>query len=123
MADPPFQYILPLRLVLGIIAISCQPPRVQLHVSSSSPQQAIEAFHAWRRELLLPGHQVVQSQSDDPELVMSSKMLKVFSALNPQYRQHVVQLQLHFLEEDYTNRVKPAAWREVLALANSAPAG
>ena len=53
----------------------------------------------------------------DPQLVLASKMLKLFSALHPEHNQHIVQLQLHFLEEDYTNRVKPQAWLEVLKIA------
>jgi len=76
------------------------------------PRQAIEAFHAWRAKLLLPGHQV-GTEVPDPELVLSSKMLKVFAAQHPQYLQHIVTLQLHFLEQDYTNRVRPEAWRKV----------
>lgn len=80
-------------------------------------RQAIEAFHVWRRDLLLPGHQAGTKRTD-PELVLSSKMLKVFSALHPEFNQHIVQLQMHFLEEDYTNRVQPEAWREVLRNAS-----
>jgi len=53
----------------------------------------------------------------DPQLVLSSKLLKIFSALHPEYNQHIVQLQMHFLEEDYTNRVQPEAWRKVLGNA------
>ena len=83
-------------------------------------RHAIEAFHAWRRDLLLPGHQVAEPgeagpEMPDPELVLSSKMLKVFSAVHPEYNQHIVQLQLHFLAEDYTNRVQPDRWRALLA--------
>ena len=85
-----------------------------LTMPNTLPREAIEAFHAWRRELLLPGH-AAGVEVPDPELVLSSKMLKVFSQLHPQYNEHVVQLQLHFLEEDYTNRVKPDAWRALLA--------
>ena len=81
-----------------------------------SSRQSIEAFHTWRQELLLPGHQA-GTQMSDPQLVLSSRMLKVFSALHPECNQHIVQLQLHFLEEDYTNRVKPEAWQEVLKSA------
>ena len=80
---------------------------------NAAPLQAIEAFHAWRRDLLLPGHQA-GTKVPDPELVLSSKMLKVFSQCHPEFNQHIVQLQLHFLEDDYTNRVKPEAWRELL---------
>jgi hypothetical protein len=80
---------------------------------SSDIRQAIEAFHVWRRELLLPGHQA-GTDVPDPELVLSSRMLKAFSALHPEYNQHVMKLQLHFLEEDYTNRVQPEAWQKVL---------
>ena len=80
---------------------------------STAPLQAIEAFHTWRRDLLLPGHQA-GPKVPDPELVLSSKMLKVFSQCHPEFNQHIVQLQLHFLEDDYTNRVKPEAWRELL---------
>ncbi len=75
---------------------------------------AIETFHVWRRDLLLPGHQALGTVAPDPELVLSSKMLKVFSALHPQFNQHIVQLQMHFLEKDYTNRVKPEPWRTLL---------
>ena len=85
---------------------------------SSDIRQAIAAFHVWRRELLLPGHQAGTDMSD-PELVTSSRMLKAFSALHPEYNQHVVKLQLHFLEEDYTNRVQPEAWQKVLAQTRS----
>ena len=83
---------------------------------NTNPRHAIEAFHAWRRELLLPGHQA-GTDVPDPELVLSSKMLKVFSALHPEFNQHIVQLQMHFLEEDYTNRVQPETWRDVLSNA------
>lgn len=86
--------------------------------ADTSPREAIEAFHAWRRELLLPGHATAGPAVPDPELVLSSKMLKVFSQLHPEYRQHTVALQLHFLEDDYTNRVKPDAWYEELRLLN-----
>ncbi len=79
-------------------------------------RQAIEAFHTWRRDLLLPGHQA-GTDVPDPELVLSSKMLKVFSALQPEFNQHIVQLQMHFLEKNYANRVNPKAWREELAKA------
>ena len=82
-------------------------------MNNTTARQAIEAFHAWRRGLLLPGH-LAGTDMPDPELVLSSKMLKVFSALHPEYNQHVVQLQVHFLEEDYTNRVQPKAWQKVL---------
>ncbi len=78
--------------------------------------QAIETFHAWRRDLLLPGHQA-GPDVPDPELVLSSKMLKVFAKLHPELNHHVVQLQMHFLEEDYTNRVKPDPWRRMLEQA------
>ncbi len=81
-------------------------------------RQAIEAFHTWRRDLLLPGHEA-GAEMPDPELVLSSKMLKVFSALHSEYNQHIVQLQLHFLEEDYTNRVKPKPWQDKLDIAGS----
>ena len=82
---------------------------------NSNPREAV---HTWRRELLLPGH-ATGSDAPDPELVLSSKMLKVFTALHPEYRQHIVELQLHFLEEDYTNRVKPAEWEEQLRAASN----
>ena len=86
-------------------------------MSNTQPKTAIQAFHAWRRELLLPGH-ATSSDAPDPELVLSSKMLKVFTSLHPEFRQHIVELQLHFLEEDYTNRVKPQEWNEVLRVAS-----
>lgn len=73
---------------------------------------AIKRFHNWRRNLLLPGH-AAGPAVPDPELVLSSKMLRVFAKLHPELSQHIVQLQLHFLEEDYTNRVKPKAWQAV----------
>lgn len=83
---------------------------------SENLRQAIEAFHAWRRELLLPGHEVEAGEEvPDPELVLSSKMLKVFAALHPEFNQYIVQLQMHFLEQDYTNRVQPEAWRALVA--------
>jgi len=82
-------------------------------------RQAIETFHTWRRDLLLPGHQVASKGVPDPELVLSSKMLKVFSALHPEFNQHIVQLQLHFLEKDYTNRVQPEAWKAALRQVSS----
>jgi len=94
---------------------------------SSDDREAMETFHAWRRQLLLPGHQLAGTQAGkrggtpggpqarDPELAMSSKMLKVFLQLNPQYARHLVQLQLHFLDQDYTNRVKPDQWRRALS--------
>jgi hypothetical protein len=85
-------------------------------VSNPDPKSAMQAFHAWRRELLLPGH-ATGGDAPDPELVLSSKMLKVFTALHPEFRQHIVELQLHFLEEDYTNRVKPQQWSEVSRVA------
>ena len=88
---------------------------------ATDPRLAIAAFHNWRRGLLLPGHQA-GTERPDPELVLSSKMLKVFSALHPEHNQHIVQLQLHFLEEDYTNRVQPEPWREVLDRADSTTA-
>ncbi len=88
-------------------------------MSITTPRQAIEAFHAWRQKLLLPGHEA-GTKMPDPQLVLSSKMLKVFSALHPEHNQHIVQLQLHFLEEDYTNRVEPEAWQEVLSSADLA---
>ena len=91
-------------------------------VPNTDPRQAIEAFHAWRRELLLPGHQVAGTEMPDPELVLSSKMLRVFSAMHPEYNRHTVQLQMHFLEKDYTNRVEPGAWREVLGAVKREPA-
>jgi len=84
--------------------------------------QAIKAFHIWRRELLLPGHEA-GAKMPDPQLVLSSKMLKVFSALHPEFNQHIVQLQLHFLEADYTNRVKPKPWSEKLRNAGSESRG
>ena len=86
-------------------------------MSNTEPGTAMRAFHAWRRKLLLPGH-ATGSDAPDPELVLSSKMLRVFTALHPEFRQHVVELQLHFLEEDYTNRVKPAEWQEQLRAAS-----
>jgi|GEM_PF-5664018 len=85
-------------------------------MSQNNLLQAIQKFHSWRSELLLPGHQV-GLEAPDPELVLSSKMLKVFSTLHPEFNQQIVQLQLHFLEEDYTNRVKPAVWQEQLRVA------
>lgn len=97
-------------------------------MSATDPRQAIEAFHAWRRDLLLPGHQVPERRAagplhenpmPDPELVLSSKMLRVFSALHPEYNQHIVELQLHFLEDDYTNRVHPERWRALAAAGES----
>ena len=88
----------------------------------SDPRQAIEAFHTWRRELLLPGHEA-GPDVPDPELVLSSKMLKLFATLHPEFNQHIVQLQLHFLEQDYTNRVKPEAWQKVLRIVASVPQG
>jgi len=90
-------------------------------MSAADPRQAIEAFHSWRRNLLLSGHQVAGSEMPDPELVLSSKMLKVFSAVFPEYNQHIVHLQLHFLEKDYTNRVQPERWRKMLGVATRAP--
>ena len=88
-------------------------------MTTTNPLEAIEAFHTWRRELLLPGHEVPAGEEvPDPELVLSSKMLKVFSALHPEYNQHMVQLQMHFLEEDYTNRVKPDEWQQALQAAS-----
>lgn len=78
-----------------------------------SPKEAIERFHQWRQELLLPGHLVVEHAEQDPQLVLSSKMLKVFLELHPQYRAHMGALQVHFLDQDYTNRVKPEAWEAV----------
>ena len=83
---------------------------------NTDSRQVIEAFHAWRSELLLPGH-AAGTHAPDPELVLSSKMLKVFTALHPEYSQHVVHLQMHFLEQDYTNRVQPAAWQKQLRAA------
>ncbi len=83
---------------------------------NTTPRQAIESFHNWRRDLLLPGHEA-GTEMPDPELVLSSKMLKLFSSLHPEYNQHIVELQLHFLEQDYTNRVKPEAWQQVLRTA------
>ena len=83
---------------------------------NSDPLAAIQAFHDWRRELLLPGH-ATGTERPDPELVLSSKMLRVFTALHPEFRQHIVALQLHFLEEDYTNRVKPAEWNKALQVS------
>jgi len=77
---------------------------------------AIETFHVWRRDLLLPGHQGLGTVAPDTQLVLSSKMLNFFSALHPQFNQHIVQLQPHFLEQDYTNRVKPQPWHEKLRL-------
>jgi len=79
-------------------------------------REAIEAFHLWRHELLLSGHEA-GTETPDPQLVLSSKMLKFFSALHPEYNQYIVQLQMHFLEKDYTNRVKPEAWEKVLRAA------
>lgn len=78
-----------------------------------SPHEAIAAFHRWRRDLLLPGYESGMD-APDPELVLSSKMLKVFTAQHPELRQRLLPLQLHFLERDYTNRVRPEAWREAL---------
>lgn len=80
-------------------------------------REAIEAFHTWRRELLLPGHAAGGDEVPDPELVLSSKMLRVFAALHPQHNRFMAQLQMHFLEKDYTNRVKPTAWRSLLQQA------
>lgn len=82
-------------------------------MSQANLREAIETFHHWRRELLLPGH-AAGPEVPDPELVLSSRMLKVFAKLHPELNQFMVQLQMHFLEEDYTNRVKPDAWREIM---------
>ena len=80
-------------------------------------RQAIEDFHQWRGELLLPGHAVVGSQQPDPQLVLSSKLLKVFLALYPEHRPRMAQLQVHFLDADYTNRVNPEGWQDQLRVA------
>lgn len=82
---------------------------------SSELLQAIESFHSWRRALLLPGH-ATGTHAPDPELVLSSKMLRVFVARHPEFNRHIVQLQLHFVEHDYTNRVKPLEWQRELTL-------
>ena len=88
-------------------------------MSSSDLLQAIDTFHAWRRDLLLAGHELAPSNESDPELVLSSKMLKVFLKLRPEFSQHLVQLHMYFLEEDYTNRVKPGPWKKQLAAAEA----
>ena len=100
------------------LAAKCKaafPSTKQQELSTNMPdiQQAVQAFHQWRRDLLLPGH-ASGTDAPDPELVLSSKMLKVFSALHPEFLQYTVQLQLHFVEKDYTNRVKPEQWRQLL---------
>ena len=46
-------------------------------------------------------------------------MLKVFLKLRPEFSQHLVQLHMYFLEEDYTNRVKPGPWKKQLAAAEA----
>ena len=98
----------------GVCIFRCSVPTFPAAImSASGAKAALQAFHAWRRDLLLPGH-ATGCAAPDPELVLSSKMLRVFTALHPEYRQYVVELQLHFLEEDYTNRVKPDAWQEQL---------
>ena len=86
-------------------------------MESQSVKEAIEQFHQWRRDLLLPGHQTVEQSEIDPQLVLSSKMLKVFLELHPEFRQHIAALQVHFLDQDYTNRVKPEAWQSVCSSA------
>lgn len=79
-------------------------------------REAIESFHCWRRDLLLAGHEVTGGEKvPDPELVLASKMLKVFVALHPECQRHIVQLQIHFVKQDYTSRVDPKPWRELLA--------
>ena len=76
-------------------------------------RQSIEAFHQWRRPLLVSGHEV-SGDDTDPLLVLSSKLLKVFLALHPDHRPQMSQLQVHFLDQDSTHRVQPEAWQEVL---------
>jgi hypothetical protein len=86
---------------------------------TSDPREAIEAFHAWRSALLLPGHQVASGDEvPDPELVLASKLLKVFAALYPEFRAPLVPLQRTFLDNDYTARVDPQRWRDALARAD-----
>jgi hypothetical protein len=82
-------------------------------------RQAIEDFHRWRQSLLLPGHAVAGAQQPDPQLVLSSKLLKVFLALHPEHRPRMARLQLHFLDRDYTNRVKPEEWQAALTGASA----
>ena len=83
-------------------------------------RQAIVGFLRWRKQLLLPGHAVVGEQQPDPQLVLSSKLLKVFLALHPEHGPQMARLQLHFLDQDYTNRVKPDLWQVALTSAEAA---